>query len=127
VSFKWDHLHLRSLDPDAAAAFYEKMFGAEQQGRIDDGKILRVIVNLAGTMLFIERVTADAPRAPAPPYLGVEHFGLGVDNIEEILADLRSRGVEIISGPVDNGRGVIIAFLRGPDDVRIELLQRPSN
>ena len=40
--FTWDHVHLRSPDPEATAAFYERMFGAEvirtvQQGapRID--------------------------------------------------------------------------------------------
>ena len=27
--FKYDHVHLRSPDPEATAQFYENMFGAE--------------------------------------------------------------------------------------------------
>ena len=27
--FKWDHVHLRMLDPEATAQWFERMFGAE--------------------------------------------------------------------------------------------------
>jgi lactoylglutathione lyase len=29
IVFKYDHVHLRSPDPEATAQFYESMFGAE--------------------------------------------------------------------------------------------------
>ena len=29
TEFRYDHVHLRSPDPDATAAWYAKMFGAE--------------------------------------------------------------------------------------------------
>jgi lactoylglutathione lyase len=29
TEFRYDHVHLRSPDPDATAAWYERMFGAE--------------------------------------------------------------------------------------------------
>ena len=124
MSLTWDHLHLRSLDPDAAATFYETMFGARRRTRIDNGQTLRVIVDLAGVLLFIERVPAGTATAPAPPFIGIEHLGLGVEEHDTTLAQLKGRGVEVISGPTDTGRGVRVAFVRGPDGVRIELLQR---
>ena len=38
AKFTYDHIHLRSPDPEATASYYEKMFGAEvirtmQQGQ----------------------------------------------------------------------------------------------
>ena len=38
ASFKWDHVHLRSPDPEATAAFYERMFGAEVVRTMPQGK-----------------------------------------------------------------------------------------
>jgi lactoylglutathione lyase len=29
TKFTWDHIHLRSPNPEATATFYERMFGAE--------------------------------------------------------------------------------------------------
>jgi catechol 2,3-dioxygenase-like lactoylglutathione lyase family enzyme len=124
MTFGWDHLHLRSPDPDAAAAFYQRMFGAVLRDRIDEPKLLRVTLDLAGLWLFIDRAPAETARCPEAPYLGLEHFGLRVDKLDEVVADLKARGAEFLVEPTDTGRGAIMAFLRGPDGVRIELLQR---
>ncbi len=46
----WDHIHLRSPDPDATAQWYEKMLGAEiihSPGRVD--------LILGGQKVFISR------------------------------------------------------------------------
>ena len=51
--FQWDHLHLRSPDPEATARYYVDVFGATPVNKVDAGGALRVIVNLAGLNLFI--------------------------------------------------------------------------
>jgi lactoylglutathione lyase len=32
--YRYDHVHLRSPDPDATARFFETMFGAEVRGTL---------------------------------------------------------------------------------------------
>ncbi len=36
TEFRCAHFHLRSLDPDQTARFYEEMFGAERLGTVDN-------------------------------------------------------------------------------------------
>lgn len=120
----WDHVHLRSADPDAAARFYVEMLGAEPRDRTDAGGQLRVTVDLAGVPLFIDRVPAETAGPPPAPFLGLEHIGLTVAAIDAAVAELKGRGVTITVEPHDVRPGLRIAFVEGPDRVRIELLQR---
>jgi hypothetical protein len=39
---------------------------------------------------------------------------------------LRARGAVISSGPRELRPGVFVAFVQGPDQVRVELLSRPA-
>ena len=45
----------------------------------------------------------------------MEHFGLFTDDMETAVADLTANGVEV------EVRNPYIAFVNGPDNVRIEL------
>jgi catechol 2,3-dioxygenase-like lactoylglutathione lyase family enzyme len=121
---RFDHIHLRSPDPEAAADFYVRHFGATITGRVQAGPRLRVMVALAGVPLFIEEVPADTAAPPPPPFLGLEHLGLAVDDLAGELDRLRAAGVEIISGPTIPRPGVTIAFLQAPDGVQVELIER---
>lgn len=126
ATFQCDHFHLRSLDPDKSARFYEQMFGAKRLGTEDNAGKLRVIVELGGIRLFIEEVAAGTHAAPEPPYLGLEHIGLGVSGIDAIVADLKKKGAEFVVEPRSPRPGVRIAFIRGPENVRIELIDRSA-
>lgn len=123
-AYALDHLHLRSPDPDAAARFYVEVMGARMRGREEGEGRLRVTVVLGDVPLFIDRVPAATAGPPAPPFTGLEHLGLRVADIDAIAADLKGRGAEFETEPYDMRSGLRIAFVRGPDDVRIELLQR---
>lgn len=126
ATFQCDHFHLRSLNPDKSARFYEEMFGARRLGTEDNAGKLRVIVELGGIKLFIEEVAAGTHSAPEPPYLGLEHIGLGVSGIDAIVADLKKKGAEFVVEPRSPRPGVRIAFIRGPENVRIELIDRSA-
>jgi catechol 2,3-dioxygenase-like lactoylglutathione lyase family enzyme len=125
AKFKFDHIHLRSPNPEETAAYYERMFGAELIPSVKGGKP-RIDMNLCGQMFFIAPVepgdgTAEAPK---PPYRGLEHIGLIVTGIDEIVADLKTKGAEFTMEPTTIRPGTRIAFLRGPEDVSIELVDR---
>jgi lactoylglutathione lyase len=123
--FSFDHIHLFSRDPEATAAFYERMFGAEVIRSMPQGKP-RIDLKLGGANVFILDVSQD-PRAasgPAHPHQGLDHFGLAVKDIDATCAALQAKGAVFTRGPETIRPGTRIAFLTGPEGVSIELLER---
>jgi catechol 2,3-dioxygenase-like lactoylglutathione lyase family enzyme len=121
----WDHIHLRSADPEATAAWYERMLGAEVIRSVQLGQP-RIDLRLGGANIFIAPVTPGDGVNPPPqtPYQGLDHFGLAVNGIDAIAAELKAKGVEFTREPTTVRPGVRVCFLRGPDGVSIELLDR---
>ncbi len=121
----WDHVHLRSPDPEATATWFERMLGAQVIRSTQQGKP-RIDLKLGGQMIFIAPVTAGdgVNAAPVTPYQGLDHFGLAVSGIDAIAAELKNKGVEFTKQPHTVRPGTRICFLRGPQGVSIELLDR---
>ena len=65
-----------------------------------------------------------AHAAPAIPYRGLDHFGLSVSGIDEIAADLKKKGVEFTREPTTVRPGTRVCFIKAPEGVSIELLDR---
>jgi catechol 2,3-dioxygenase-like lactoylglutathione lyase family enzyme len=122
-AFTYDHIHLRSPDAEATARWYEQMFGAEIIRSVQSDGKPRLDLNLGGVAVFIAQVPPDQ-AVDAPPHLGLEHIGLRVDGIDEAVAELKRKGAEFTMQPKTIRPGVRIAFLRGPQNVHIELLDR---
>jgi catechol 2,3-dioxygenase-like lactoylglutathione lyase family enzyme len=117
----WDHIHLRSPDPEATATWFKEMLGAEivqGPGRID--------LKLGGADVFIAQ-TKDGDgigAPPVPPHQGLDHVGLTVTEIDAFAAELKAKGAEFTMEPRTIRPGVRICFIRGPQGVSIELLER---
>lgn len=124
-SFVYDHIHLRTDDAEATAAFYARMFGAEVI-RSAPGGVPRISLKLGGMDVLIAPVTPQDKVAAAPvtPYRGLDHFGLKVEGIDAVVAELKAKGADFTMEPTTIRPGVRIAFLRAPDGVSIELLER---
>ncbi len=122
AQFGFHHIHLRSPDPEATAKFYEKMFGAELIRSTVQGKP-RLDMKVGGVSFYILPTEAGASApAPSSPYLGLDHIGFGVTGIDAIVKDLKAKGASFTMEPNDIRPGVRIAFLRGPENVSIELV-----
>ncbi len=121
----WDHVHLRSPDPEATAQWFERMLGAQVIRSMQDGKP-RIDLQLGGAKVFIAPVTAGdgVNTPPTPPYQGLDHFGLSVGDIDAVAAELKAKGVEFTKPPHVPRPGIKICFLRGPQGISIELLER---
>ena len=128
ATFTYDHIHLRSPDPDATARYYQRMFGAEVIRSMQQGKP-RIDLKLGGANIFIAPVAAGDGVNPPPttPYQGLDHFGLTVSGIDAVVAELKAKGAEFTREPTTVRPGVRVAFLRGPEGVSIELLDRNAN
>jgi catechol 2,3-dioxygenase-like lactoylglutathione lyase family enzyme len=125
AKFTYDHMHLRSPNPEATARWYEQMLGAEVIRSMQEGKP-RIDLKLGGANIFIAPVTAGDGVNPPPttPYQGLDHFGLCVTGIDAIVAELKGKGVKFTKEATTVRPGVRIAFLRAPEGVSIELLDR---
>lgn len=129
--YRYDHVHLRSPDPEAVARFYQTMFGAEVlRGTYGEGTFYpgqpRVFIKLGGQTVLIAPAHHDESTDAAPrfPHFGLEHIGLTVDDVDVAVADLRAKGAEIAVEPMDYSAGTRLAFIQGPDGVMIEIVQR---
>ena len=125
VQYMYDHMHLRSPDPEATAQWYETMFAAQVLRSAPHGNP-RIDLKIDGVSIFIAPVMNDGKTAEPPksPYQGLDHFGLTVSGIDAVAADLRAKGVEFTMEPTVPRPGIKICFLRGPQGISIELLDR---
>jgi lactoylglutathione lyase len=126
TEFRYDHVHLRSPDPDTTAAWYEKMFGAEVIRSVMSNGIERTDIRLGGVAVFIAKVpdSAELPERPENSFVGLDHLGLRVNDIDAVCAELKAKGAEFTVEPKTIRPGVRIAFVRGPQNVLIEILDR---
>ena len=119
----WDHVHIRTPDPEATAQWFAEMLGGEivrTPARLD--------VKLGGANIFLAPVTAGdgVNPPPATPYQGLDHFGLAVKDIDDVAAALKAKGVEFTKDVHTLRPGVRICFIRGPQGISIELLERDA-
>ena len=125
AKYTWDHVHIRSPNVEETAQWFEKMLGAEVIRTMQQGET-RVDLKLGGANIFIAPVKAGdgVNEPPTTPYKGLDHFGLTCSGIDAIAADLKAKGVEFTTEVTQARPGVKICFIRGPQGVSIELLER---
>ncbi|ROU00127.1 VOC family protein [Histidinibacterium lentulum] len=123
MSLRYLHTMVRVKDLDASIAFY-KLLGLEETRRTDNdgGRFTLVFLAPPGQHETPVELTYNWDGDEGLPS-DSRHFGhlaYEVDNIYEMCAHLQENGVTINRPPRD-GR---MAFVRSPDNVSIELLQR---
>lgn len=122
ASYKHDHTHLTSPDPEKVVEFYTQVMGAKviKEQETPSGKMIDI--DLGGVPVRISGSTG-ADKALGPRF-GLHHLGLVVDNMDEFTADLKSKGVEFVVEPTQPQPGVRIAFIKAPDNVLFELIEK---
>ena len=127
-TYAYDHIHLRSPDPSKTAQWYHRMFGARILQTPQPTGPNRVDLDLNGLIVFVAGAMPpnEEIRGLKDPHYGLDHFGLRVQNLEQAVADLKAKGAEFVVEPRTLPTGVKIAFVRAPEDVRIELVERPD-
>jgi catechol 2,3-dioxygenase-like lactoylglutathione lyase family enzyme len=120
----WDHVHLRTPDPEAMAEWFERILGAEVIRSVEQGKP-RVDLKLGGNKIFIAGASPDDLNpAPKIPYRGLDHIGLFVTDLDVFVEEIKAKGAEFTKEPHSPRPGIKICFLRGPEGISVELLER---
>ena len=128
MTYAINHVHIRSADPRASAAWYEKHFSAKIRSdrevmpgtftvSMEVGGPVRLNISSQPAGSSEERAVAELNR------LGLEHFGFGVEDLQAELDRLERAGVRIVLPLTEITGGARLAYIEGPDDVLIELVQ----
>ena len=122
--YTMQHIHLFSRDAIAAGKFYADAFGAKTKEATTWQGLARCDMNIGGLTVLISTIEGDAQETAADrnAQLGINHFGVRVDDMDECYKDLTAKGVTFTSEPHEF-RGAKIAFIEGPDRVSIEIVE----
>ena len=124
TTYKYDHIHLRSRDPMATAQYFATMFGATVLESVQTDGQARVDLDLNGLTIFLAKANESTPDGPLTSYVGLDHFGLQVDDIYQAALELKAKGAEFVAEPYQLRPGLKIAFVQAPGNIRVELLER---
>ena len=129
MAFRINHIHLKAPDPRKTAEWYTQAFNFKIVGdetRVFGDRFIRCLsedgalaVNISGA-----RKNETLGSGDASAHHGLEHFGFDSENLEVDIARLEKLGARLLEGPIQNPNGPRIAFLKAPDDVRVELVER---
>ena len=131
MPYEFEHIHLKAPDPEKTANWYVKAFNFEifnDRGVRPTGDRFIECKSEDGTIFRISgaRTDENMGTGDADVHYGLEHFGITVDDMDAEIERLTGLGAELAEGPISNPGGPTIAFIKVPDDVRIELLQLPN-
>ena len=121
------HTCYRIGDIDRSVAFYEKL-GFEEVRRMPIGdEAINVFMGLPGDPEPVLELTYNHGVDSYELGTGYNHIALAVEDLDGTLAKLADDGVEPEKPPYRPGgrtEGPFIAFVRDPDDYRVELIGR---
>lgn len=130
MPFRINHIHLKAPDPEKTANWYVRAFNftiVSDEVRNFGDRFIRcqsegggMAVNISGA-----RSGETLGQGDANPHHGLEHFGLDTEDIVADIKRLEGLGATLLEGPISMASGQKIAFVKAPDDVRIELIQPP--
>lgn len=123
---RFDHVHYRVSDVEKTAAYFREHFGGWEVKRIEAMGLPILSMMVGGQVLNFspkrpnEQVATDGRTVNYGPY----HVGLQVPDVAKAAAALKGRGLRIVLEPTAISPALKIAFVEGPDGIRVELLER---
>ena len=118
------HIAVMTENWDREAKFYQTIFGMKKitNGMTDEkGEYNKNRGHLSDGVIGL----ALLQRQPGFKS-GLDHFGFRVSDLDETVADLKAKGVEFTMEPNVPRPGIKICFIRGPQGISIELLDRDA-
>jgi catechol 2,3-dioxygenase-like lactoylglutathione lyase family enzyme len=141
---RFGHVHLLSNDPIAAGEWYMKEFGLTRRGQAapsrepryrcgrQTGPSVGLMMDDVSVIIY---PSGNAKAAFPEAWKGrenlessrghsIDHLGFSVDNLDETLERLKKDGVKVTDAPRSIAGGKVrFAFIEGPDQIRIEVLE----
>lgn len=126
MEFKFDHVHLLCRDVDGMVDCFERTFGPDRISHNPDFKdSASAVMRLGDLRVFVRGLRPDeTPEAIAPDSVqGLDHFGIGVDDVEAAAKWVKARGAVCSVEPWPTGMGGrMISYINGPENIDIEIV-----
>lgn len=133
----FDHVHLISRDPRAAAEWYRDMFGGEiSQVQENLRGAPQIDVRVGGMTVVIRGQRPGEKPAETRPMKafdggysshdgwGTDHFGFTYKgDLRQFCDELKGKGVRMAVEPWEFKPGMVLCYVAAPDGVSIELIQ----
>ena len=129
---KIDHLGIAVNSIDKGKNFWTDVLGLEMEGTetVEAQKVTTAFLPVGESE--VELLESTAPDGPVAKYIekkgeGIQHVAFRVENIEEALAELKEKGIQLIDQkPRMGAGGAKIAFLhpKATNGVLVELCER---
>lgn len=133
---EFDHIHLISRDPKAAAAWYCEMFGGEVANVQESLRgAPQIDVRVSGMTIVIrgQRPGEQPATTKSMQYFdgysshdewGTDHFGFTYrGDLRAFCDELKRKGVRMAVEPWEFKPGLVLCYVSAPDGVSIELIQ----
>jgi lactoylglutathione lyase len=112
-------------DPQRSKTFYESVFGLRAIYEDENSAVIKFENTIINLLAFSEAPELIAPATVAELRSGSSfQFTIWVDNTDAACAELATRGVTLLNGPVDREWGVRTATFTDPDGHIWELAQQ---
>ena len=120
---KSHHIAIICSDREKTLDFYEKKLGFEVIRLVERPQQNDILVMMRSGDVVLELfIKPDAPqRVNNPEAMGLRHLAFHVENMDEAVAWLNSRGVETEPVRQDTINGGRFTFFRDPDGLPLEL------
>ena len=129
---KIDHLGIAVSSIDSGKKFWQDVMGLELEGTetVEEQKVTTGFMPVGESE--VELLESTSPDGPIAKYIekrgaGLQHVAFRVENIDEALAELKEKGVQLIDQTPRNGAGgARIAFLhpKATGGILVELCER---
>ena len=132
----FDHIHLISREPQAAAKWYEEMFGGEITAVQEDLRgAPQIDVRVGGMTVVIRGQRPGEEPVDTKPMQhfdgfsshdewGTDHFGFTYrGDLMAFCDELKKKGVRMAVEPWEFKPGLVLCYVAAPDGVSIEMIQ----
>lgn len=116
MTLKFNHLHLKTKDPDKTVQFYVDTFGAKVLNKSPRGGYR---IDLLGLEMNVSPFLDEQKREQK---FGMEHLAIDTDELDVLVAKLEAQGIHILEKTVVSG-GRRVCFFEGPDGVQLEFIE----
>lgn len=115
------HVHVKSMKAAATAEMYATMFGGEPAQFKDAAGVSAI--RYGDMYLFVTRSVREVASTKDR---SVDHLGWRFDDFKATVKRLKDAGVKFVVEPTQSGDHMI-AFIEGPDGVKIEIVEATAH
>ena len=119
------HTRMRVSDMDETVAFYTKVLGLEvMERKVSPRGSHLAFLKIPNSEESIE-LCAFPASGPVTVQEDLVHLAFQVENLDDTIATLNTKGIPITDGPTRTSSGSRFIFINAPDGYEVELIERP--